>query len=243
MKGRLLELTAPDPYSNLALEEALFIETKTPTLRVWENQRSVVIGRGQLAAYETDVGYCNSHSVPVARRFTAGGAVYNGPGNVNWSFFIPSGGGAYGGAKGIFAAFARVVVGALAQCGVSCEFTPPNGISVPLGKVCGMAAYIARDSLLCHGTLLCSADVAEVERLTKPMGLSLPRRYPRSRFVRVANCGVHPARFVKELSSASPFRVEDGSLTSEERIRADSLQAKYRSSGWNLGDPFARDDF
>ena len=122
MVGRFLEVTLGDPFSNLALEEVLFKELRVPTLRVWSNQKSVIIGRAQFAKFETDLEYCRGNSIPVVRRFTAGGAVYNGPGNLNWSFFVPRGadvtGAELGDANRVFASFAARVVGALRACRV-----------------------------------------------------------------------------------------------------------------------------
>lgn len=247
MKGRLLEVEMEDPFSNLSLEEALFRKLGGPTLRVWENQRSVVIGRAQLAEFETDLGYCRENSVPVVRRITAGGAVYNGPGNLNWSFFVPRASGGEGAwktddAKGVFSSFASLVAGALVKCGVDCRFRPPNSIVDGRGKICGMAAYLSKDRVLCHGTLLIGADLTEVERLTRPSEARLHRRYPRSSFAKVSNCGVDRGDFVKELARGSGGVFEEGSLTASEKELASSLLVRYRSEKWNLGDPFLLDD-
>lgn len=248
LKGRFLGVVLADPFANLALEEVLFREARVPTLRVWKNQESVVIGRAQLAEFETDLGYCRTLSIPIVRRFTAGGAVYNGPGNVNWSFFVPRGaesnGMKTGDAKRVFESFAEIVVRALMECGVSCRFTPPNAISDARGKVCGMAAYISKDAVLCHGTLLLNADLARVQRLTKPSRKGLLKRYPRSRHTQVSNCGADAERFADELARTSGYILRKGKLTRRERALASQLAAsKYRSEGWNLGDPFALDDF
>ncbi len=245
MPGRLLELTLENPYQNLAFEESLLRAAKVPTLRVWENQKSVVLGRAQLAGFETDLVYCAEHSIPVVRRVTAGGAVYNGPGNFNWTFVVPSKdtpvwlAGASG-AKGVFESFAQVVVGALASCGIESSFEPPNSIAGPSGKISGMAAYISRGATLCHGTLLASADLAEVDMLTKPSGQVLRRRYTRSRHVRVANCGVKASELALRLSEAAPG-FEPGGRTEEEAELCASLVGRYRSEEWNLGDPFELD--
>ncbi len=245
MPGRLLELTLGDPYENLALEEALLRCAKVPTLRVWENQKSVVLGRAQLAAFETDVAYCAERSIPIVRRATAGGAVYNGPGNINWTFVFPATDAPVwlaraSGARGVFESFARIVVGALASCGVEASFEAPNSVVGPGGKISGMAAYISRDATLCHGTLLVSADLAEVERLTKPSEEALRRRYARSRHVRVANCGAKASEFVLRLARAAPG-FEPGGRTEEEALLCSGLLDRYRSEEWNLGDPFELD--
>ncbi len=246
MAGRLLRATLGDSFSNLALEEALFDGLTVPTLRVWDNQRSVVIGRAQLAEFETDLERCRADSVPVVRRFTAGGAVYNGPGNLNWSFFVPKLGTRYEGklhdAKGVFEAFADVVVAALVQCGVACDFRPPNGIVSKEGKISGMAAYVARDKVLCHGTLLVSADLRAVESLTTPSPRQLDRKYPRSRRTKVANCGVEPDEFCQRLCEVSDLQLEEGALDKFELGTASRLvETKYSRDGWNLGDPFSLD--
>lgn len=248
MRGRFLDCTLEDPYRNVALEEALFGLMEVPVLRIWDNQRSVVIGRAQLARIETDLEICRERSIPVVRRFTAGGAVYNGPGNVNWSFLEPrrpgnEGDGRVFDAKRVFSASADTVVRALAGCSVSCRYDPPNRIVNDRGKVSGMAAYMSSAGVICHGTLLVNADLEEVGELTRPAAARAEERYPRSRHAEVANCGVERDRFVKALMTAADLDYAPDSLTEEERALASRLFAeRYSTYRWNLGDPFSLDD-
>lgn len=245
MKARLLHVVLGDPYSNLALEETLFRMMDQPVLRVWENQKSVVIGRAQKAEFETDVGYCKKSGIPVVRRMSGGGAVYHGPGNINWSFFVPAGAGPLGrekGAKRVFETFAGVVVAALARSGVASEFSPPNSIVGGDGKVCGMAAYVSRRGVLCHGTLLVNADLDEVRRLTRPSVATIERRYTRSRFAEVANCGADGGRLAEALGETSGYDLEESELTDGEGRGLATLLPRYQSERWNLGDPFELDD-
>lgn len=240
LKGKLLDLVLEDPYSNVALEEEIFTEVEVPTLRVWENQKSVVIGRAQLAKYETDLEYCRSMSIPVVRRMSAGGAVFNGPGNLNWSFFVPRNERSpwpRGDAKSVFNSFAATVNEALRRCGVRSEFVPPNMLVDKRGKICGMAAYLSKEIVLCHGTLLIDADLQEVQKLTNPSTTKISRRYPRSRFAKVSNCGVNRSDFVSELAGSWPgFEKEE--WTPADKRTWSRLVEKYRSVEWNLGDPF-----
>jgi lipoate-protein ligase A len=241
--GRLLQTELEDPYANVALEEAIYRELRTPTLRVWENQKCVVIGRAQLAEFETDLAYCRQHSIPVVRRFTAGGAVYHGPGNLNWSFFSPRTDGRKGkDPRHVFASFAEKVTNALTRCGVRSEFILPNSIASEGGKICGMAAYISKDRVLCHGTLLVETDLVELDRVTTPRDNRIHRRYTRSKSVKVANCGVRRKEFVRELVTASGEKYRPGPLTHGERESCQELLRRYRSERWNLGDPFELDD-
>jgi lipoate-protein ligase A len=247
LTGRFIGVTLDDPYSNLAAEEALFRIVRTPSLRVWENQRSVVIGRAQLAAIETDLDYCAAQGIPIVRRFTAGGAVYNGPGNINWTFFAQrlsehrriryS-----NDAKEVFSLFGSIVAEALSACSVECRFVPPNRIETSMGKVSGMAAYISRDGLICHGTLLLNADLVEVARVSRPSDVVVERKYPRSRLARVANVGLGRDAFVGSILEAAGLDWGPEELAREELDLTASLREKYASPAWNLGDPFSLDD-
>jgi lipoate---protein ligase len=244
---RLVLDGAAGPHANLALEEAMLRENRGLTVRLWTNQKSVIIGRAQLARFETDLDYCERSGIPVVRRVTAGGAVYNGPGNVNWSLFVgrefSAGAIRYiWGVGELFRMAAGVVTEASARCGVTTRLEEPNRILSEVGKVSGMAAYVSREGLLCHGTFLLSADLNEARRLTEPAAAPLERRYTRSRSMKMANTGIGLSSFIasvrdvvaekigRELESSEPGE-------SERRAMLELLQ-KYESPAWNLGDPF-----
>lgn len=242
-----MDITLGDPYANLAAEEAIFKLNKLPTLRVWDNQLSVIIGRAQLARFETDLDYCEANGIPVVRRFTAGGTVYNGPGNLNWSFLAPASSGhsriTYTeDPRRVFSSFASIVVEALNACSVPSMFVPPNRLDTKDGKISGMAAYISKSGILCHGTLLLDADLIEVARLTSPSKLGLDMRYPRSNSVRVANAGVDRDEFVRCLARVAGLDSARSAMTEEEDQLTRILTIKYVRREWNLGNPFTLDD-
>jgi lipoate-protein ligase A len=233
--------------ANLALEEAMLRENRGLTIRLWTNERSVIIGRAQLAQFETDLAYCAEEGIPVVRRVTAGGTVYHGPGNVNWSLFVgrdfSAGGIRYiWGVGELFAMAARLVTETSQRCGVRTWLEAPNRILSDGGKVCGMAAYISREGLLCHGTFLLSADLVEAKRLTDPAQRQLERRYTRSRAMTMANTGIELGTFIaafRDVAGESIGRDLDVDQPRPNEIRVmESLAEKYRSSAWNLGDPF-----
>jgi lipoate---protein ligase len=238
-----------EPAANLALEEALFLRNEGFIVRVWGNRESVIIGRAQLASFETDVGYCKAHGVPIVRRFTAGGTVYNGPGNLNWSLFV-----ARGLSSGtlryessphdIFRSASRPVLSALAASGVDAWLDPPNRILTKEGKISGMAAYVSRRGFLCHGTLLVAADLSRVKALTTPSSEALERKYTRSRDVKTANAPLDVDSFihtfVRTLADETNLAIEKGSPDDGERdLARDLLATRYGDESWNLGDPFA----
>ena len=241
-----------EPAANLALEEALFLRNEGLTVRVWENRESVIIGRAQLAQFETDVGYCKAQGIPVLRRFTAGGTVYNGPGNLNWSLFvargIDSGTLRYESSPhAIFRGASRPLLSALAACGVEARLDPPNRLVTDEGKISGMAAYVSRNGFLCHGTLLFGADLHRVKALTTPAPDALERRYTRSRDVKTANAALDVDSFihtfVRTIADEAKLAVETGSPDARERgLMKELLASRYGDDDWNLGDPFAWGD-
>ena len=237
------------PTANLALEEALFLKNEGLVLRVWENEESVIIGRGQLARFETDVGYCRANLIPIVRRFTAGGAVYNGPGNINWSVFVArsmtSGALRYDSSPhAIFRLASRPILSALAASEVVAWLDPPNRILTHEGKISGMAAYVSRKGFLCHGTLLVAADLDKVRSLTTPSAQAIEKKYTRSRDVRTANAGLDADLFIRELvgtiADESGLDVETSAPEAEElELMRELVATRYGDEAWNLGDPFA----
>ncbi|MDA4112994.1 MAG: lipoate--protein ligase family protein [Thaumarchaeota archaeon] len=247
MESRLIVDGATGAYANLALEEAILRENRALILRLWGNERSVIIGRAQLARFETDVDRCAREGVPIVRRVTAGGAIYNGPGNINWSLFVgrefSAGGIRYlWGVHDVFRMAADLVVRATAACGVETWLEEPNRILSAEGKVSGMAAYLSREGLLCHGTLLLNADLADASSLTQPAEVQLEKRYTRSRAMRIANTGIGSDAFIASMRGVvkeeTGGEIEPGEPTEPERTRMASLMTRYSDPAWNLGDPF-----
>lgn len=238
-----------NPAANLALEEALYLRNDGFIARVWENSESVIVGRAQLASYETNVELCREQGIPILRRFTAGGTVYNGPGNLNWSLFVARGIGTgalryESSPHAIFRSASRPLLKALAVSGVDAWLDPPNRILTKEGKISGMAAYVSRKGFLCHGTLLVGADLARVKALTTPSPEALARRYARSRDVKTANAPLDVDSFihtfVRTLADETNLQVKEGSPDALELALArDLLEARYSDEEWNLGDPFA----
>lgn len=91
-EGRILNLSYPNAFQNLALEEALAksnLSSSITTVRLWENPPSVILGRFQNPTDEVDIAFCNSRGIKIARRFTGGGAVYHDLGNLNFTIAGP----------------------------------------------------------------------------------------------------------------------------------------------------------
>ncbi|MFX0197065.1 MAG: lipoate--protein ligase [Candidatus Hodarchaeota archaeon] len=165
---RFISYSDEDPYMNLAIEEALtrsILEFKSPNaLRIWQHPPIVSIGCFQRPEQEINIEYCKKKGIRIVRRMSAGGAVYQDSGNLNYSLYIDT-------AK--FKAFkdpvesyeylCRGLIIALKSLGVEAEFRPVNDLIVNKRKISGNAQYQLYNVLLHHGTLLTDLNFDNLE--------------------------------------------------------------------------------
>jgi lipoate-protein ligase A len=148
-----------DILRNLAIEEWLSREGR-PTLFLWRNDKTVVIGKHQNPWLECNMQAMDDDAVTLARRKSGGGAVYQDLGNTCFSFFAPE-------AQHSVEDNNGVIIRALANLGVEAEATGRNDITVGGKKVSGAAFRPGRVALH-HGTLLINLDMTALGRYLNP---------------------------------------------------------------------------
>ena len=174
MNAHVFRSADHNPYRNLAREEALLLSIDEAcgcvVFFLWQNAKTVVIGRNQNAWFECDVSKLEEDGIFLARRTTGGGAVYHDLGNLNFSFLLPRG--AYDLTRQL-----SVIQGAVRSFGIDCAFSGRNDLVVGDRKFSGNAFRFTKHGALHHGTIM--IDV-------KPV-LS---RYLRVSNEKLAACGV-----------------------------------------------------
>jgi lipoate-protein ligase A len=174
-----------DPRRNLALDEAIARQAvREPVVRLWRNDRCVVVGRFQVAAAEVDAAEAGRLDVPVYRRFTGGGSVYHDAGNLNVSLAAPRAalrlgpGGAL--VEHLYAVVLEPLAAAVRSLGIAAR-PGRRGLFAGTDKLGGVAAWIGGQSALVHATLLIDADLATLERVLAGPGAPDDPRWLRTR--------------------------------------------------------------
>jgi lipoate-protein ligase A len=171
-----------EPRHNLAIDEALArMAGPEPALRLWRNDRCVIVGRFQLADAEVDRGAADRLAVPVYRRFTGGGAVYHDPGTLNVSLATARDhplieGRLGGGLQRLYGALLEPLAAAVQSLGIVAE-PARRGLFVGGRKLGGIAAWVGGRSVLVHATLLIDADLVTLERVLAGPGDPGNRRW------------------------------------------------------------------
>lgn len=193
MKPLIVTGTSFDPYHNLAVEETLLkTSCGRRILYLWQNDRTVVIGRHQDAKAECDLEKMQEDGVLLAKRISGGGAVYHDMGNINFTFIAPRG------LLSVDEDF-EIISEAVRSFGIDTCRTGNNdlGIASTGAKFSGSAFYQSgpdEDSpCFHHGTILCSCDIEKMVKYLTPSSAKLERHGVKSVRARVTNLGLEIA--------------------------------------------------
>lgn len=227
-----------DPWKNLAVEEYLLDTIDTPTLYLWQNAKTVVIGRHQNVWVECDLKELESFGGRLARRLSGGGAVYHDLGNLNYSFITDEGEDALR-----LERFTAPVVEALSSLGLQAEASGRNDILVEGRKVSGTAQRIYKKRILHHGTLLFDSNpdmVAGALNVDPEKYRSKGRKSVRSRIGNIRSFlktdMTLPEFWAHLRLSISKTDVAPEQLTEDELAAVRKLKAeKYDTWEWTYG--------
>ena len=259
MRARILVSSCTDPYRNLAYEEALlltFDESNASSspgtdalgcgagalalhdeiiLFIWQNDRSVIIGRGQNAWRECRSELLESDGVKLARRTTGGGAVYHDLGNINFSFLLSR-------SKYDLTLQLSVVRQAIRACGIDCVCTGRNDLSVGGKKISGNAFRFTENGALHHGTLLVSTDTDKMMRYLSAPKQKLSARVVQSTPTEVVNLSALANVTVEKLKKrlCDAFHAvygpaESADIKTVQLADVEALAERNASWDWNYG--------
>ena len=226
-----------DPHRNLAIEQHL-LETVLGgccLLYLWQNERTVVIGRNQNAWAECRTTQLFGDGGRLARRLSGGGAVYHDRGNLNFTFLMRE-------EDYDLSRQLSVIRRACALCGIETELSGRNDVLASGRKFSGNAFYHHEGRAYHHGTLLIDVDAEAMGRYLSPSKAKLEAKGVESVRSRVVNLKeLNPAITVDMLKAAmkQAFReVYDLPLCPPpvlDEARIEELAAHYASDAWLFG--------
>lgn len=238
--NQLMESHGYDPAENLAIEEVLLLRrTLMPTLFLWQNVHTVVIGCSQNAWKECRTALLTQEGGRLVRRSTGGGAVYHDLGNLNFSFILP---------KGVYDVQRQlsVIRSAVAAFGIDTISSGRNDIVLKESgaKFSGNAFRITQDAALHHGTILMDVDMAKLGRYLAPSPEKLKAKGVESVRARVGNLKDHAPNltidllkeavrgaFIEQYGQSESLAWEDALELSQ----VGKLREKYLSWDWTYG--------
>ncbi len=226
-----------NPHRNLAIEQHL-LETVLGgccLLYLWQNERTVVIGRNQNAWAECRTTQLFEDGGKLARRLSGGGAVYHDCGNLNFTFLMRE-------EDYDLHRQLAVIQRACSLCGIETEISGRNDVLASGRKFSGNAFYHHEGRAYHHGTLLVDVDAEAMGRYLSPSKAKLQAKGVESVRSRVVNLKeLNPAITVDMLKAAMrqafsevydlplcPPPVVDGT-------RIEKLTAHYASDDWLFG--------
>ncbi len=228
-----------NPYHNLALEEYLTLHTEPGEciLFLWQNQRTVVIGRNQNCWKECRIARLEEDGGFLARRLSGGGAVFHDTGNLNFTFCVRRED--YDVDRQL-----AVIVEAVRLLGIDAQKTGRNDVTADGRKFSGNAFYRSDGFCFHHGTLLVNADMGAMSGYLSVPADKLKARGVDSVRWRVVNlCELNPEvtvgtlreRMLQAFSRVYGLLPEPFSEARFDRRELAGYEAEFSSWDWKYG--------
>ena len=239
MDNLIIISTSNDPWYNLALEEYLLnqLDKNEVILYLWQNQRTVVIGKNQNPWKECRVKKLQSDGGKLARRMSGGGAVYHDLGNLNFTFILPE---KLYNQKRQF----NTILKAVKAVGIEAEFSGRNDLIVRDKKFSGNAFYHSGELAYHHGTILIDTDFKNLVEYLQVSEDKIKAKGVESVRSRVINLNeIQPELTIEKMKQAvadsfievyqgNPNQVE---MNPKELDQLKQLYQKYSSWDWRFG--------
>lgn len=234
-----ISLDSCNPFFNLAVDEYLLKRREEDYFLLGINDRSVIIGKHQVAHRETDTRFVTINDIPVIRRITGGGTVFHDTGNLNFSFIMNS----EAGKQIDFRKYTLPVIEFLSSLNVDAKFQGKNDLKVNGLKISGNAEHVYRNRVLHHGTLLFNADIESLNGSIRKDTGKYSSRAVNSNPSDIANLvsfsdkfkDIYDFRkhmmdwFLENIPGTEAFHLTDCEIREVESLAA----AKYKTWEWN----------
>lgn len=228
-----------DPYYNLALEEELLQSVKGNEciLYLWQNAKTVVIGRNQNCWKECKISTLEQDGGHLVRRLSGGGAVFHDLGNLNFTFLVSEEN--YSVDRQL-----EVIVQGVQKLGLSPVKSGRNDIVIDGKKFSGNAFYKHQGQCYHHGTILIDVNKEMLARYLSVAPDKLKMKGVESVRARVVNLKeLQPKISIQEVqgylleafSSVYGLKAEEWFHSPEAQARITSRRSFFASDEWKYG--------
>lgn len=230
-----------DPSRNIAMDAYMLGGMKEEVVRLWRNNKAVIIGRNQNAVEEIDLDFVKEHDVTVVRRLSGGGAVFHDLGNICFTFVTPYSDGDFNN----YAKFTAPVRDYLRTLGVEAELSGRNDITVDGMKISGNAQTVQNGRIMSHGTLMFSLNVSDLVGALRPKDLKIQSKGIKSVRSRVTNISSHlktpmtveefqdglEQYLLEHIPGLTPYTFTDEDNAAIDRL----VEERFNNWDWNFG--------
>ncbi|AOF54784.1 lipoate-protein ligase A [Maize bushy stunt phytoplasma] len=173
--------------------------------------KGVVVGKNQIIENEVNLDYLKEHKIPLFRRPTGGGCVYNDPQTPLFSIIAKK-------EKNFsFKPFLAKIVVALQKLGLNVEFSGRNDILLEGKKISGNAFMQNQNGMVTHGTLLYNCDFQTMINTITPNDQKLISKGIASVRSRVTNL----KGYLPDMSQEKLMQYLTGALTDQTYVLSD----------------------
>ena len=227
------------PYWNVGMEAFLleWVPENTCILYLWQNHRTVVVGKNQNCWAECNVSSLEEDGGYLVRRMSGGGSVYHDKQNLNFTFLVREED--YDVARQL-----EVILRAVRSFGLDARKSGRNDITIDDRKFSGNAFYKSGGKCYHHGTLLVDVDKQAMSRYLTVSSDKLQSKGVSSVKARVVNlkelcpdmtisalCDALTDAF-GEVYGGRPEAIRDSSI---DLSRVEELEARFASWDWRFG--------
>lgn len=240
VKWDILHSESNLPYANLALEQHLVESVSRPTLLLYVNSESVVIGKHQNPFKQVNVPYCLKNNILICRRYSGGGTVYHDHGNLNYAFIDVRSPERFGIDYDLYTIPIRDF---LRSFQLNAEVSERHDILVDGFKVSGTAQHLhqKRKVVLHHGTLLIRSKLDQLGDALKPGNLKIEDSSIDSVRSRVINLNKYMPEWTPEsvIHSLTQYMDTSDEVQSIDPTQVEPvsslMQQRYGTEDWNFG--------
>lgn len=233
--------TVTDPYYNHALEEYFLKNTVEECFILWRSSPCILIGKNQNAYSEINLDYVKEHNLPVVRRISGGGAIFNDLGNILFGFISNNNDNTFAD----FQRFTAPIIDALKKLGVNAELSGRNDITIDGKKFSGNAQAKHGSRILHHGSILYSSNIDDLSAALNVRPIKFQDKSVKSVASRVTNISEHLEspmdvvefkdyimnHIMRTNSKAKVYNLTENDILNIKKLRAE----KTSTWEWNFG--------